>query len=284
MYCNAGMDKISACPNGVPVVNSIEQIGSVKNFLTLPVAVRFLFYLAFYWLPGLFQIIFIRHNGFGTDSYFGTIMICNARIGYLVPAVFFDNPHETFLEIRKSRFLAQGFHAESPAKARAGIEARKVLYPDATHNCWAYLAGPPGDTARIGSSDDGEPHHTAGRPMLNVLLHGGIGEIAVVVTRWFGGIKLGTGGLARAYQESVQTNLLDLPVRNFAPACKAVIRIAYSLLEPVRRVLAAHGATIEEEKYSDSVEIFFNLPLDCTTGLTEELARLSNGKTIFELC
>ena len=72
-------------------------------------------------------------------------------------------------------------------------------------------------TARIGSSDDGEPHHTAGRPMLNVLLHGGIGEIAVVVTRWFGGIKLGTGGLARAYQESVQTNLLDLPVRNFAP-------------------------------------------------------------------
>ena len=97
------MDKISACPNGVPVVNSIEQIGSVKNFLTLPVAVRFLFYLAFYWLPGLFQIIFIRHNGFGTDSYFGTIMICNARIGYLVPAVFFDNPHETFLEIRKSQ-------------------------------------------------------------------------------------------------------------------------------------------------------------------------------------
>lgn len=210
-------------------------------------------------------------------------MTCNARSGYLVPAVFFDKPHETFLEIRKSRFLAQGFHAGSPADAKAGIEARKALYPDATHNCWAYQAGPPGDTARIGSSDDGEPHHTAGRPMLNVLLHGGIGEIAVVVTRWFGGIKLGTGGLARAYQESVQTNLLDMPVRNYAPACRAVIRIAYSLLEPARRVLSAHGATIEEEKYSDSVEIILNLPVDCTAGITEDLARLSNGKAIFEL-
>ena len=200
---------------------------------------------------------------------------------YFVP--FEPYGEDAFAE-KRSKFTGRLWHVESQEDAVAKIKEMREKYWDATHNCWAYLAGPPGDTARIGSSDDGEPHHTAGRPMLNVLLHGGIGEIAVVVTRWFGGIKLGTGGLARAYQESVQTNLLDLPVRNFAPACRAVIRIAYSLLEPVRRVLAAHGATIEEEKYSDSVEIFFNLPLDCTTGLTEELARLSNGKTIFELC
>lgn len=205
-------------------------------------------------------------------------MTSNAKSGYPVPVAFFDAPHETFLEIRRSRFLAQGFRAENPEAARAGIEAIKALYPDARHNCWAYLAGPAGDTARIGSSDDGEPHGTAGRPMLNVLLHGGIGEIAVVVTRWFGGIKLGTGGLARAYQESVLANLANLPVKNYALVRRAVISINYSFLEPLKRVLAAHGATIEEEKFTDSVEIIFSLPIDCATDLSAELARLSNGK------
>src|SRR5690606_7146777 len=87
----------------------------------------------------------------------------------------------------------------------------RAEYPDATHNCWAFVAGPPGDTASIGMSDAGEPHGTAGRPMLDVLLHSDVGEVVAVVTRYFGGTKLGTGGLVRAYGGAVQHALAELP-------------------------------------------------------------------------
>ena len=86
-----------------------------------------------------------------------------------------------------------------------------VEFPDATHNCWAYVAGPPASTGRVGMSDAGEPHGTAGRPMLTVLLHSGVGEIAAVVTRYYGGIKLGTGGLVKAYGGAVLAALEALP-------------------------------------------------------------------------
>ena len=110
---------------------------------------------------------------------------------YPIPAAGPDRPHRTELLIRRSRFLAQCAHTPGPEAARAFVESIRRANADATHNCWAYAAGAPGQTARIGSSDDGEPHGTAGRPMLQVLLHCGIGEICVVVTRWFGGVKLG---------------------------------------------------------------------------------------------
>lgn len=116
---------------------------------------------------------------------------------FSIPAVGPDNPHRTEAVIRRSRFLAQGCHCVSRADAIKFVDAIRAVNPDATHNCWAYQAGAPGDTAAIGSSDDGEPRGTAGRPMLNALLHSGIGQICVVVSRWFGGVKLGVGGLAR---------------------------------------------------------------------------------------
>ena len=118
---------------------------------------------------------------------------------YAVPDVALQQPHCTEIIIRRSRFLAQCAHTPDPAAARAFVEQIRRRHADATHNCWAYAAGAPGDTAQIGSSDDGEPHGTAGRPMLQIVLHSGIGELCVVVSRWFGGVKLGTGGLVRAY-------------------------------------------------------------------------------------
>ena len=136
---------------------------------------------------------------------------------YPIPAAGPDRPHRTELLIRRSRFLAQCAHTPGPEAARAFVESIRRANADATHNCWAYAAGAPGQTARIGSSDDGEPHGTAGRPMLQVLLHCGIGEICVVVTRWFGGVKLGTGGLVRAYQDSVRENLANWHWPNRCP-------------------------------------------------------------------
>lgn len=211
-------------------------------------------------------------------------MADNLIFGYPVPAATFNAPHESVLEIKKSRFLAQGFRAETPQRAREGIEFRRELYPGASHNCWAFLAGAPGDTARVGSSDDGEPHGTAGRPMLNVLVHGNIGEIAIVVTRWFGGIKLGTGGLAHAYQESVKTNLQSMPLTSYTPSLRATCRIAYSNFEPVKRILPKYGAIIENEEYTDVVVMTLRFPEECAKSLSGELGRLCNGKVVFEFC
>ena len=93
-------------------------------------------------------------------------------------------------EIKRSRFITTLARADSRERALAFVDAIKKEFPDARHNCWAYAAGRPGDTAQVGQSDDGEPHGTAGRPMLNQLLSGGVGELAAVTTRYFGGIKL----------------------------------------------------------------------------------------------
>ena len=116
---------------------------------------------------------------------------------YKIPATL----HRTEEKIKRSRFIATVAHASTEKDVKTFISMIKKEFPDATHNCWAYVAGPPGDTARVGMSDDGEPHGTAGKPILTVLLHSEIGEIVAVVTRYFGGTKLGKGGLVRAYSD-----------------------------------------------------------------------------------
>src|ERR1051325_1555091 len=126
---------------------------------------------------------------------------------YPIPA----ETHRTREEIERSKFITTVAPAPSIDEAQAFIASIRDEFPDATHNCWAYVVGPPGSTARIGLSDDGEPRGTAGRPMLTALLHGGVGDVAAVVTRYFGGVKLGTGGLVRAYGGCLQRALLTLP-------------------------------------------------------------------------
>lgn len=127
--------------------------------------------------------------------------------GYLVP----DLPSGGFFReeetVKRSRFIVTVGRAASPEAAHAFIEKIREEHSQATHNCWAFNAGEPGSTAQVGASDDGEPKGTAGRPMLTAVLHSGIGEVVVVVTRYFGGILLGTGGLVRAYQGSAQLGL-----------------------------------------------------------------------------
>lgn len=131
--------------------------------------------------------------------------------GYLVPDLAPGEIHRVEDVIRRSRFIATFARASSTEEARDFLERIRAEHAQATHNCWAYVAGEPGSTAQVGASDDGEPKGTAGRPMLTALLHSGVGEVAVVVTRYFGGILLGTGGLVRAYQGSVKLGLETLP-------------------------------------------------------------------------
>jgi len=127
---------------------------------------------------------------------------------YPVPAA----DHRVEQTIERSRFVCTVRRVDSPGAAQSFIREMSAEFADASHNCWAYVAGPPGSTNVIGMSDAGEPHGTAGRPMLTVLLHSGVGEIAAVVTRYFGGTKLGTGGLVKAYGGIVQLALESLPL------------------------------------------------------------------------
>ena len=202
---------------------------------------------------------------------------------YPVPAATPADPHCSETVVRRSRFLAQCARAASPAEARAFVEAVRARWPDATHNCWAFAAGAPGDTARIGSSDDGEPHGTAGRPMLQVLLHGGIGEICVVVTRWFGGVKLGTGGLVRAYQDAVRENLAGLSCVERVPQAVAEAVLDYAHLDALRRQLPTLEAVVEGEDYAERATLRLRLPVERMEALSAVLAGISNGGASLEL-
>jgi uncharacterized YigZ family protein len=170
--------------------------------------------------------------------------------------------------IRRSRFLVSLAHAPDSAAARAFVESVRREFPDATHNCWAFAAGPPGDTAKVGCSDDGEPHGTAGRPMLTVLLHGEVGEICVVATRYFGGVKLGSGGLVRAYQGMAKLGLAGVPRRPrpfpatppTGPLTELEVIVGYKRIAPVKRLLPAFSARIEAERFAADAVLRISLP------------------------
>ncbi len=116
-------------------------------------------------------------------------------------------PARAELEVKRSRFIALLSPADSPAAAHEAVAAAKSQFPDARHHCSAWIIRDPGAQPLTHSSDDGEPSGTAGRPMLDVLLGSGVSDVAVVVVRYFGGTLLGTGGLVRAYSDSVRAGL-----------------------------------------------------------------------------
>jgi uncharacterized YigZ family protein len=154
--------------------------------------------------------------------------------------------------------------------------------PDADHHAWAFVAGPPGSTARVGMSDAGEPHGTAGRPMLTALLHGGVGEIVAVCSRWFGGVKLGTGGLARAYAEAVNLALASLPTVELVERARLVVRVGYGDVDGVKCVTQQLGAAMEAEEYGASVLFTLAVPARDAERFRAALAELTQGRASVE--
>lgn len=197
---------------------------------------------------------------------------------YRVPALPPGQGHETELVIKRSRFITRTGRASTPEEAKAFIDAVRAEHADATHNCWAFQTGAPGSTAQVGCSDDGEPHGTAGRPMLNMLLHADAGELVSVVTRYFGGIKLGTGGLVRAYQDSVAANLESLPLELRVERSRLTLVLDYQDNDRVRRLLPAHGATVVEETFTDRVTLVVELPEEGRDALVRDLGDCTNGR------
>jgi len=193
---------------------------------------------------------------------------------YLIPAE--DSSFE--IEVRKSRFVCHLAHANSAVKARQFIVTISEKFADATHNCWAFQTEAPGSTRSIGCSDDGEPHGTAGKPMLNVLCHSEVGEVVVVVTRYYGGIKLGTGGLARAYSESVKAAFGELKTSEKIEWSFATLSLEYSLQSVVEKTFLDFGVEIINSQFADIVTYEFRYDVDCLESLNLKLSNLSQGK------
>jgi uncharacterized YigZ family protein len=168
--------------------------------------------------------------------------------------------HRAERVIERSRFIATVARAATPDEAQAFVRAVGAEFPDATHNCWAYVAGAPGSTSHVGLSDDGEPHGTAGRPMLTVLLHSGVGEVAAVVTRYYGGTKLGTGGLARAYGGTLGDAMAGLPRAERMTLVRVEAIVGYDAIGAVQLLLPAHEGVVEDVVYDTEVRYRLALP------------------------
>lgn len=179
--------------------------------------------------------------------------------------------------IKNSVFIGTLGQAEDVAQAQAYIARVRERYADANHNAWAYRisAGPQG---LIGSSDDGEPGGTAGRPMLAILEGSGICQVVAVVTRYFGGVKLGTGGLVRAYGGAVREALPMLPTRELVLHYQARFAVDYALYGNLRYLLPRQGVKIVAEAFAADVTLDLALPHDRLDALAEQLRELTNGQ------
>lgn len=180
--------------------------------------------------------------------------------------------------IKKSRFISFIAHAPSPEAAHAFINTVRSNYPDAQHVCWAFLAGEPNNTTNVSCSDDGEPAGTAGKPMLNVLQHSGVGEIVAVVVRYFGGTRLGTGGLARAYSGSVTEALKNTPTRLQVDYLAISLTLVYALEDAVRHLLAQFSVAITDTAYAEALTICCLCPKDEWPTLQQRLADVGRGQ------
>lgn len=182
------------------------------------------------------------------------------------------------IEINRSRFIAVVAPVSSPDAAQALVNERRLEHPAANHHCWAYLLGPPGHSDRIGFSDDGEPHGVAGKPLLTTLLHSDLGDLAIVVSRYFGGIKLGKGGMVKAYTRAAQTVLEETPVTDKIVWCRLTLVFDYPFVEPVRRALPAYQAKVVAEQFSERVTLQLQVPEDRRSGLRNQLFDLCAGQ------
>lgn len=184
--------------------------------------------------------------------------------------------------VRHSRFIATVSHAPTGGDARALIESVRDEFPDATHNCWAFVVGPPGSTGECAASDDGEPGGTAGRPMLGVLLNSGVGDIAAVVTRYFGGVKLGRGGLVRAYSGAVKHALGSMATAEHVTTVAVTITVPYPAVDAARRAVAACGGRVTGETFTDEAAMTATVPASRRTELEQALAEATAGDARIE--
>jgi uncharacterized YigZ family protein len=195
---------------------------------------------------------------------------------HLIPARFI----ETEFFDHNSRFITSAGPAFSVDEAQKFIGKIKGKYPDATHHVPAYLIGH-GASTIAHCSDDGEPSGTAGRPALSVLQGSGIGDIVLVITRYFGGTKLGTGGLVRAYGDSVRNLLKELPLAKRVATTTIMFVIPYTLFEQVQLIISNHFGRIRDKAFGADVTFTVRLADENVDSFKWKLIELTRGQVEF---
>ena len=180
------------------------------------------------------------------------------------------------IQVLNSRFIATAVPVFSVDEAKAFVDRIRAEFADATHNVPAYLVGH-GATVVAHCNDDGEPSGTAGRPALAVLQGSGLGDVAVVVTRYFGGTKLGTGGLVRAYGDAVRAVLEILPRAQKITTHTALVVTPYPLFERVRLAVETHHGQILDEAFAADVTMTARFPVEQFPTFQATLQELSHG-------
>ncbi|NDJ60799.1 MAG: YigZ family protein [Chloroflexi bacterium] len=192
--------------------------------------------------------------------------------GYLIPT----EAHREEIVVMKSRFIADAAYAPSVEEAKAFIAARRTAMPDANHHVYAFRVGF-GNSVIEGMSDDGEPSGTSGPPVLAVVRGTAIGDIVLVVTRYFGGTKLGTGGLVRAYSDAARAVLEHLPTEPKIPKALLGIETPYHFYEQIKRLISAHEGEIDDETFAGEITLMVVFPAVNTDAFSAELIELTAG-------
>lgn len=193
---------------------------------------------------------------------------------YLIPA---KEGASEYIE-KKSRFLGLIVPVTSEAEARAQLDAVKKREYDARHNCWAYIL----HSGQKRYSDDGEPQGTAGQPILNVLEREGVQDVLCVVTRYFGGILLGAGGLCRAYTKAAKDALDNAGISELRPWSVLRLDCPYALFERVKLELEKRGGTVISSEYGAQIALTAALPEPGEAVFAKALQELSAGSLVPE--
>lgn len=192
---------------------------------------------------------------------------------YQTPA----STHRSQIEVKRSRFISTISNVTDKPAALLFIDKLRKEMPDANHHCWAMIAGRPDDIYQQDQSDDGEPKGTAGKPILNVLRHSGLGNTVAVVTRYFGGIKLGSGGLVRAYTQSVTEALKTLNTRIAFIRIEIVVALPYTAFDSFEYWMQCSNIIVTDKQFQESIVITLQAPESDIAALRQELKRLSGA-------
>jgi uncharacterized YigZ family protein len=186
---------------------------------------------------------------------------------------------ESAIEIKLSRFIGRSLKAATPDEALAAVKRVRETWRDATHHCWAFRVGMSGENARYDNS--GEPQGTAGPPILDVLKHNDLTNTLVVVTRYYGGTKLGAGGLVRAYGEAAKKAIEASGVTELQLVREISAPVPYALLAPLEAYLAREGLEVVNREFGESVILLLRVPVEREPDFRAFYTSLVNGKLAY---
>ncbi len=193
-----------------------------------------------------------------------------------------DKSSTAELKVKGSRFIARVDLVSSVAEANEKLNHIRKEEHAATHNCYAYVVGTPADKAEFKYSDDGEPNGTAGKPIYDVVTGSGVTNLLLVVTRYFGGTKLGTGGLVKAYSEAARLALESAGVKEQFITDRVKVEIEFSAYDNLVKALSRLGARQIKADFSDIVSLELEIRQSKTAQLVGEITELSKGKAKVE--